>query len=719
MKPVHSLHARFIALLAITLLLMLAVVALMLQRQNAMQHQVVRQSRDAMHALLFERLRAHGEAATRQLADSLVNPLYYFDLDAIGVITRDVLRQPDVRYVLVYDNNGAVIHDGSGDIPTYGQAMRDALAYEGIAASGVHAQWTDKLLDISSPIMVGDQRLGGVRIGFSLDAVRADEARASGALGARLGEIGARHLLWIGLLLAALIGLGALASLVLQRTLVRPIRHLADAAHELESGNYDARMPASTRNDEVGELTRAFGRMGESIARHDRDIRRMAYTDALTGLANRLAFRENLDLRLMQLRGAGRQLALLFADIDDFKRVNDTLGHDAGDEVLVQFSSRIRDAIERHGGDAGHTLLARFGGDEFVILLESGTQLGDDVRVAASRLADHLVSELSRPIVVQGRQVFLGTSIGITLFPEDASGATTLMKNGDIAMYQAKVAGKNCHRFYSRAMDQAVERRVRMEPDLRGAWDRGELTVVYQPIFRLGDTRLVGAEALLRWKHPEQGMVAPSVFIDVAEQSGLIEIIGPQVLRVACTDAMQWRRDAAKGDEVFVSVNVSPRQLQSGDLPRQVADILRETGLAAQQLHLELTETAVIGDESHASALLTQLRGSGVKVWLDDFGTGFSGLSHLRRVPVDGVKIDRSFIADVLRDPDDLALTTAIIAMAHSLGITVVAEGVEKEGQYAILRERGCDLAQGYWLGHPVDAAEFAELLVQGADVEA
>jgi EAL domain-containing protein (putative c-di-GMP-specific phosphodiesterase class I) len=286
-------------------------------------------------------------------------------------------------------------------------------------------------------------------------------------------------------------------------------------------------------------------------------------------------------------------------------------------------------------------------------------------------------------------------------------------------MYQAKVAGKNCHRFYSRAMDQAVERRVRMEQDLRGAWDRGELTVAYQPIFRLGDTRLVGAEALLRWKHPEQGMVAPSVFIDVAEQSGLIEIIGPQVLRVACTDAMQWRRDAAKGDEVFVSVNVSPRQLQSGDLPRQVADILRETGLAAQQLHLELTETAVIGDEYHASALLTHLRGSGVKVWLDDFGTGFSGLSHLRRVPVDGVKIDRSFIADVLRDPDDLALTTAIIAMAHSLGITVVAEGVEKEGQYAILRERGCDLAQGYWLGHPVDAAEFAELLVQGADVEA
>jgi EAL domain-containing protein (putative c-di-GMP-specific phosphodiesterase class I) len=202
------------------------------------------------------------------------------------------------------------------------------------------------------------------------------------------------------------------------------------------------------------------------------------------------------------------------------------------------------------------------------------------------------------------------------------------------------------------------------------------------------------------------------VFIDVAEQSGLIEAIGPEVLRVACGDAMRWHADFAKGAGLFVSVNVSPRQLRSGVLPEQVAGILRDTGLAASQLHLELTETAVIGDEVHVSTLLSRLRSTGVKVWLDDFGTGFSGLSHLRRVPVDGVKIDRSFVADVLRDPDDLALTTAIIAMAHSLGITVVAEGVEKEGQYTLLRERGCDLAQGFWLGHPMAMHEFSALLV-------
>jgi EAL domain-containing protein (putative c-di-GMP-specific phosphodiesterase class I) len=260
-------------------------------------------------------------------------------------------------------------------------------------------------------------------------------------------------------------------------------------------------------------------------------------------------------------------------------------------------------------------------------------------------------------------------------------------------------------------MDQAVERRVRLEQDLRGAWGRGELSLAYQPIYRLGDGALVGAEALLRWNHPEQGSIAPSVFIDVAEQSGLIESIGPEVLRTACADAMRWHRDNPRAEGLFVSVNVSPRQLRSGELPQQVASTLRDTGLLPSQLHIELTETAVLGDEVHVSALLQRLRSTGVKVWLDDFGTGFSGLSHLRRVPADGVKIDRSFISDMLRDPDDLALTTAIIAMAHSLGITVVAEGVEKEGQYEILRERGCDLAQGFWIGKPMDAREFESLL--------
>lgn len=705
-----GLQGQLIALMGLALIIFATLMLLLWQRQNTMQSEVTRISGKAMHDLVIEALRRRGESTATQLADSLTNPLYYFDLDAIGTISRAAMRQPDVSYVLVYDTQGRIIHDGSGDIPTYGQPMRDPLAYEVVRARGLHAQWTDNIVDVSSPIHLGDQRIGGVRIGFSLASVRATEERASAGLRSSLAELGSRYRTLIGLLMLSLLALGIGIVLVIQRTLVGPVRRLADAAREIEAGRFGGTAPVSHRNDEVGDLVRAFGRMSQSVARHDRDIRRMAYTDALTGLSNRLAFRESLDQRLLELRGVGKQLALLFADIDDFKRVNDTLGHEAGDEVLVQFSTRIRAAVERLGGEEAQ--LARFGGDEFVILLQSSVQPGDEVRAKASRLAENLVAELSRPIMIQDRQVFLGTSIGITLFPEDASSATMLMKNGDIAMYQAKVAGKNCYRFYSRAMDQAVERRVRMEQELRGAWERGELSVAYQPVYRLRDNRLVGAEALLRWHHPEQGMVSPAVFIDVAEQSGLIETIGPQVLRVACRDAVRWQGEFANDEPLFVSVNVSPRQLRSAELPGLVEECLRETGLPPSQLHVELTETAVIGDELHASTLLSRLRSIGVKVWLDDFGTGFSGLSHLRRVPVDGVKIDRSFIADVLRDPDDLALTTAIIAMAHSLGITVVAEGVEKEGQYAILRERGCDLAQGYWLGHPSSAQDFARLLI-------
>ncbi|GAB3727908.1 EAL domain-containing protein [Luteimonas pelagia] len=694
----------------VALAIVLGLMSVLWLRQERTQAALTEESREAMQSLATENLRRRGEGMVSQLADALANPLYYFDLDQVGGAARAALQQPDVEYVLVYDAEGNILHDGSDEIAGFGRRMDDPLAFEVIAARSLHVQWSDRIVDVSSPIVVGDRRLGGVRVGYSLESARGAEQRALANLRMRMQEIGRSQMVWIGLLSMALLVLGLLLVWLAQRALVGPVRQLADAARAIEAGDFDAEAPDSSRDDEIGDLVRAFRRMSTSVARHDREIRRMAYTDALTGLANRLAFRERLDRKLLQLQGAGRQLALLFADIDDFKRINDTLGHDAGDEVLVQFANRIREVVSRLGGEDAS--IARFGGDEFVILVECGLAdgAGTDIREVATRLGDALVLELGRPIVLQDRQAFLGTSIGITLFPDDASGATALLKNGDIAMYQAKVAGKNCHRFYSRAMDQAVERRVRLEQELRGAWDRGELSLVYQPVYRLSDGHLVGAEALLRWQHPEQGLVAPSVFIDVAEQSGLIETIGPQVLAAACADAVHWQASHETAGPLFVSVNVSPRQLRSGDLPKVVDTCLRESGLSASCLHLELTETAVMGDELHASGLLARLRSMGVKVWLDDFGTGFSGLSHLRRVPVDGVKIDRSFIADVLRDPDDLALTTAIIAMAHSLGITVVAEGVEKEGQYALLRERGCDLAQGYWLGHPIKADEFERL---------
>jgi len=704
MKARFGLQARLVVAMAMMVAVVLLVLVLLLQRQKQMREETEAIGREGVHNLVDTYLRDYAGSLARQVAENLANPMYYRDLELIGTVLRDNSRDSLVAYIKVFDLNGNLVHDGSVDIPGYGLPMDDPMAAWAVAADSLSIVDSPTVVEASTPINVGSERIGGVRVALDLALAGRYEDKNLAQLGERMDELGGRHFRWLAFPLSLLVLMCVLAAWYVQRTLVRPIRGLADSARRIEAGDYTVERLHSARTDEVGGLVRAFGRMSESVARHDREVRRMAYTDALTGLTNRLAFRESLDHRLMMMRGSGRQLALLFADIDDFKRVNDTLGHEAGDEALLQFSNRIREAVDEHGGD--DALLARFGGDEFVILIQEG-----DVREAATRLAEVLVAELRRPISIQDRQVFLGTSIGVTLFPEDASSASALMKNGDIAMYQAKVAGKNGFLFYSRAMDHAVERRVHMEQELRGAWERGELSVAYQPVCRASDGRVVGAEALLRWHHPVLGMIPPSVFIDVAEQSGLIDGIGLHVLHAACNEAMRWSGIGSGNERLFVSVNVSPRQLRKGDLPDIVADCLRQTGLPASCLHLELTETAVISDELQAATMLARLHSTGVKVWLDDFGTGFSGLSHLRRVPVDGVKIDRSFIADLQRDPDDLALTTAIIAMAHSLGITVVAEGVEKEAQYNLLAERGCDLVQGYWLSHPISATEFASLL--------
>lgn len=700
-----GLQARFLLAMAGALLVVGAIVALMLARQAATQREVLRISSEVVTQVLDQSVRKQGVALAESLADALANPLYYSDLDAIGAVVRNSVNQRAVAYVLVHDPEGRLIHDGSLDVASYGRQMQDPLARGAVAAGALLVQQSPAVLEVDLPILIGGRRIGGLRVGMSLAQVQAQEAEARRTLEMRMRQTERRQLGWVLLLMAALIAFACAMGLYVQRTLVRPIRWLGNAARQIEKGDYLVEPQGARLGGEVGELMRAFGRMSQSIARHDREVRQMAYTDALTGLTNRLAFREALDHRLLGARASDSGLALLFIDIDEFKRVNDTLGHEAGDEALLQFAQRIAGALEQEGDD--EALLARFGGDEFVILVGAGQ---GRVGTIATRLAERLVRDLAEALNVQGREIFLGSSIGITLFPEDAGDASALLKNGDIAMYQAKLAGKNCFRYYNRAMDHAVERRLHLEQELRGAWERGELRLVYQPIFRTSDRMLVGAEVLLRWQHPVLGTIPPTIFIDVAEQSGLIQLLGPKVLGAACHQARQWPRNAS-GEELFVSVNISPRQLRNGDLIGEVGRCLQSSGLAASRLHLELTETAVIGDEMLAASLLEKLHRTGVKVWLDDFGTGFSGLSHLRQVPVDGVKIDRSFVADLQRDPDDLALTTAIIAMAHALGITVVAEGIEQQGQFDLLEQRGCDLAQGYWLSRPLETDDLVRLI--------
>jgi diguanylate cyclase (GGDEF)-like protein len=693
----RSLRGQLALVLLASLLLLLGLFALFWHGEELSHQRAIALSDSAITALSRDSLVQRGQRLAGHLAGQLGPALATVDKRAIASATAAILRQPEVQYVIVFDRQGRIVDSGD-DQGHVGQPMVDPLADSALQAGALKLQWSDDLLDVAMPVRASGRRLGGVRVGLVASGPSPAQARILEPITRHLGIAGERNHRWSLAMLALVAAIGLAIIYLLEWRVLGPIRSLGRIMTEDKPGHIAPLAAESNRRDEIGELMRAFSRMRAGIAKHDREIRRMAYTDPLTGLPNRLSFRELLDDRLLTLHASSGELALLFVDLDDFKRVNDTLGHEAGDEVLSQLSTRLRLTLERFGSKAAD--IARFGGDEFIVLY-----MADDIRAASARLAEALIEEIERPLVLGGKQVFLGASIGITLFPFDAYHAGQLLKNSDIAMYQAKVAGKNCYRFYSRAMDQAVERRVQLEQDLRGAWDRGELSVAYQPIYTLDDGRIRGAEALLRWHHPHLGMVPPSVFIEVAEQSGLIENLGRNVLEQACADAARW---GSHGSKPFISVNISPRQLRSGELPDVVGNALRNSGLSPQQLHLELTETAVLVDEAQASALLSRVRATGVKVWLDDFGTGFSGLSHLRRVPVDGVKIDRSFVADVLRDPDDLALTTAIIAMAHSLGITVVAEGIETEGQYEVLRERGCDQGQGFWFGRPMSAQDLA-----------
>ena len=684
--------------------------------QHEGDNRLVQFSAESMQTQAREDLERRGEAIALLLSETLVNPVYFNDLQAIGQVAQSVLHQPDVEYVLVFDAQGRILHDGSVDIADFGQPMRDAFGPAAASAAGPLVQYSDTLIDVARPMLLGAGKLGGVRIGLSRAAAAARVRGSQEQLVQSVAGLTTERLRSLALPVAGLIALALFSLLVVSRRLVRPVRALAAKARAMERGDYTV-ASGSARSDEIGELVRAFNNLGLSIAAHDRDVRRLAYLDTLTGLPNRHMLRETLSKAIVLSRSSGRALALLFVDLDDFKRINDTLGHDAGDEALTQLARRLENCLESvrdpaQSPEEAADLIARFGGDEFVALL-----VGGDVCERASRLADHVLEAVRDPLTAAGRPIYLNASIGITLFPDDAEDAQQLLKNGDIAMYQAKVHGKNCYRFFTNYMTRVAEDRLMLEQDLRAAIGTTQLEVHYQPIVDLARDRIAGVEALLRWHHPQRGQVPTALFIGIAEDFGLIGEIGHFVMRRACADALDWPQ--VGGEPLFVSVNVSVRQLRQPGLTAEVAAVLRDTGLPATRLHVELTESALIDDQPLALNTLAELRAAGIRIWLDDFGTGFSGLSHLRRVPVDGVKIDRSFTQDLLTDRDDLALTNAIIAMATSLGIPAVAEGIESEAQLEILKNLRCDLGQGYWFGYPMRQMDLLDLFAQPERVAA
>ena len=423
----------------------------------------------------------------------------------------------------------------------------------------------------------------------------------------------------------------------------------------------------------------------------------LAHHDSLTGLPNRVLFHDRMQLAMIDAKRRHQWIAIMFLDADRFKTVNDTLGHEAGDELLILIAARLSACLR-----AGDTI-ARLAGDEFALALP-GMENTNDVRQLAQRLSD----SFSGSFEIKEQQIFITASIGVTLYPVDASTIEGLLKNADTAMYRAKDAGRNNFQFYSADMHEQTLKRATLENRLRGAITRGELMLHYQPLVDVKSGQITGMEALLRWNHPELGLVPPMEFIPLAEDTGLIISIGEWVLRTACAQTCAWQE--AGLPPLRLAVNLSARQFQK-NLVDTVASILKDTGLEPRYLELELTETVVMQNPEMAVATLDTLDQMGVRLSIDDFGTGYSSLSYLKRFPIDTLKIDRSFVRDIPGSADDKVITTAIINLAHSLGIQVVAEGVESLAQLTFLQDQHCDVMQGYYFSKPLSVEAFEQLM--------
>jgi predicted signal transduction protein with EAL and GGDEF domain/FixJ family two-component response regulator len=471
-----------------------------------------------------------------------------------------------------------------------------------------------------------------------------------------------------------------------------------------QAQHFEARLVATGASEVLGLVRDISERK-----RAEEQIRRLAYCDSLTGIPNRQAFLEMLERELQRSKIGNKKFAVLFMDLDAFKRINDTLGHNVGDQLLQQVSDRLRDTIRpsdllsrgdtltRDGEPRQDTNLARLGGDEFTILIPDLDRVEHALNVA------HRVKDaMRRPFIIEGNEIFVTASIGISLFPEDGDDCNSLLKYADTAMYHAKNCGKNNAKLYSSSLTMQIMSHVKLEVGLRKALQNDELYLLYQPQLDVRSSEIVGVEALVRWRHAERGVVSPTEFIPLAEETGLIVPIGEWVLRTACSQARAWQKLMRR--PVRMAVNLSAKQFKDENLSQIVLSALHDTGLDPRLLELELTEGTLMDDAKATLATLEQLRGIGVYLSIDDFGTGYSSMNYLKRFDVRALKIDRSFISGLPQDSENAAITRAIIAMAHGLKMVVVAEGVETGEQLVLLEEYGCDLVQGFYLGRPAPA---------------
>jgi diguanylate cyclase (GGDEF)-like protein len=619
-----------------------------------------------------------------ELAASQVGNLQAFELE---VLLEDIARQRDVEQINVVDPTGNIIADGAPDTSFLLKPTESALVLHALASGSRASEFGPDGLDLAVPVKLGRKLVGAVHMTMSLDVV---------------GETVARVKLRLVLFVLAGLFIALPIAALLVTHVTKAIRGMTAAVRDLRHGNLEVRLPQQA-SGEIGELQLAFRHMLGDLKNGVAEIERLAFTDLITDLPNYRALRARLDEVFARPDGHG---ALLFLDLDGFKQINDALGHDAGDDLLRQVGHRLREALNRVeplDGTSERAFLARLGGDEFVAVLPGFRSAPE-----GEAIANDLLRALGEPFLLRGQEVGISASVGVALAPTHAGAHDGLLKCADLAMYAAKKAGHARVRSYSPEMARAAVERQKLEQELRHALSSGELVVHYQPQVSCETGRVVGAEALVRWRHPVRGLLPPASFLPIAEETGLIDDIGWYVLDQAVHDGVRF---SAMGRPISVAVNVSALQFDQPDFPDRISAALERSGLPPQLLELELTESIAMRDAERAIGLLQPLRDRGVRFAIDDFGTGYSSLSYLARLPIDKIKIDRSFIRGVGENPKAEALVTVVAHLARTLGLQTVAEGIETEAEFDFVRSQGAGAAQGYLFSPALPLREFMEFL--------
>lgn len=645
----------------------------------------------SQNKLLEQQLNERGRVLGHLVA--LISPeaMLSFDFLTLNEYAREVSRQRDVVY-------GVIVNDEGTPLTSFFN-RQDPHVLDALQALGLDQETTPltppktarlvarlssslyDLLPMEFPISHGDRPLGQLKVGISREQLHAQT----------------RSQLLIQSLIYGLIILFLCSAIfwVFRCNVMGPVNRLMAASRNVGLG--ELKEVVVTSRDELGSLAETFNTMIHAIREEQAKLHYQANHDALTSLPNRMMAIDRLSHELRQARRHKEQLAVIFIDLDNFKMVNDTMGHAAGDELLTMLGSRLQSRLR------DVDTLARLGGDEFLVLLPRVQRL-DEVKQVATRLLE----ATSERLMLHSREVIIHCSIGIALYPDDGISAEELMANADNAMYQAKNPGHLPICFFTQEMNVRVRQRLQLEQDLHLAVERNELELYFQPIFHAGQCRPIGAEVLLRWQHPQNGIISPATFIPLAEATGLITPIGDWVLQQATSLLRHWLDlGLAPGT---LAINISRLQLQDR-LIAVIRDLVSQHRLPVNLLELEMTENILLDDHAEISETLDQLQTMGLKLSLDDFGTGYSSLSYLRRFSFDALKIDRSFIQGLPQDQDGCALIGAIVVMAHRLGLRVVAEGVETIEQRDFLQQQGCDFLQGYLLARPMTADAYQATL--------